>query len=68
MARRSRARSGTFFLRKEQDTNGTTFAEGSIDVSSFVNVLQGELLRVKQCWFSWTSDNGSSVQGADLGA
>ena len=68
MARRSRARSGTFFLRKEQDTNGTTYAEGSIDVSSFVNVLQGELLRIKQIWYSWTSDNGDSVTGTDLGA
>ena len=68
MARRSRTRSGTFFLRKEQDTNGTTFAESSIDVSSFVNVLDGELIRVKQCWFSWTSDNGGAVVGADLGA
>jgi hypothetical protein len=68
MARRSRARSGTFFLRKEQDTNGTTYAESSIDVSSFVNVLEGELLRVKQIWFSWTSDNGDSVTGTDVRA
>ena len=68
MARRSRVRSGTFFLRKEQDTNGTTYAEGSIDVSSFVNVLEGELLRVKQVWFSWTSDNGGPVAGTDVRA
>jgi len=68
MARRSRARSGTFRLTKEQDTNGTTYAEGSIDISSFVNVLDGELLRVKQIWFSWTSDNGDSVVGTDVRA
>ena len=68
MARRSKARSGTFFLRKEQDTDGTDYIEGSIDVSSFVNVLEGELLRIKQVWFSWTSDQGGPVLGADLGA
>lgn len=68
MARRSKVKSGTFFLRKEQDTNGTTFAEGSIDVSSFVNVMDGELLRIKQCWYSWTSDNGGSIAGTDVRA
>jgi len=68
MARRSRVRSGTFLLKKEQDTNSSTYAESSIDISSFVNVLEGELLRVKKLWFSWTSDNGDSIQGTDLRA
>lgn len=67
MASRSRARSGTFFLRKVQDTNGATMATSSIDISSFVNVLEGELLRVKQIWWDWTSDNGGPVLGADVG-
>jgi len=55
-------------LRKEQDTAAASaFSSSSIDVSSFVNVLEGELLRVKQAWFSWTSDNGGPVLGADVG-
>jgi len=68
MASRSRAKSGTFFLRKEQDTAAASaFSSGSIDVSSFVNVLDGELLRIKQAWYSWTSDNGAPILGADVG-
>jgi hypothetical protein len=68
MASRSRARSGTFFLRTEQDTAAASaLTSTSIDVSSFVNVLDGELLRIKQVWFSWSSDNGAPILGADVG-
>jgi len=66
MARGKRA-SSPFFLRKQQISNGGTFAESSIDVSSFVDVLEGEVLRVKQVWWEWTSDNSGPVLGADLG-
>jgi len=68
MASRSRAASGTFFLRRETDTDGTTFNQTSVDVSSFVNVLNGELLRIKQIWFSWTSNNGGPINGTDVRA
>jgi hypothetical protein len=68
MARRSRARSGTFFLRADLDTNGATFATTSIDISSFVNVLEGELLRIKQVFWDWQTDGGGPIVGADLGA
>ena len=68
MARRSRARSGTFFLRDKLATNGATFATTSIDISSFVNVLEGELLRIKQVWWDWSTDGGGPIVGADLGA
>ena len=67
MARRSRARSGTFFLSTQVDGGKDAFAQASIDISSFVNVLQGELLRVKQIWFQWGSDAGGPVLAADIG-
>lgn len=69
MARRSRVRSGTFYLRDSAETDGAaTFVTTSTDVSSFVNVLDGELLRVKQIWWQWGDDSGGPVKGADLGA
>ena len=55
-------------LRERLDTVGTTYQETSIDISSFVNALQGEVLRIKQVWFEWTSDNGGAILGADVGA
>ena len=69
MAKRSRRRvkTGKFYLRKEQDTDGTNFNQGELDVSSFVNPLQGEVINVTRVWFEWTSDNGGSIQGADIG-
>jgi hypothetical protein len=68
MARRSRVKSGTFFLREKLATDGATFATTSIDVSSFVNPLDGELLKIKQVWWDWSTDGGGPVVGADLGA
>ena len=68
MARKSRVKSGTFFLRTGVTTNGVTFATDSIDISSFINVLDGELLRVKRVWWSWQSSGGGPILGADLGA
>lgn len=68
MARRSRAKSGTFFLRKSTTSDTTNFVTSSIDVSSFVNVLDGELLRVKNIWWEWETDGGGPIVGADLGA
>ena len=68
MARASRSKTGTFFLRQYVDTNGTTFAEASLDISSFVNPLQGEVLRVKQAWTDWTSDDAAPIAGTDVAA
>lgn len=68
MARRSTVKSGTFFLRQYVTTNGATFTESSLDISSFVNVLQGEVLRVKKAWSEWTSDNGQTINGTDVAA
>jgi len=68
MARRSRARSGTFYLTKAVNTSSQAYNQAELDISSFVNVLQGEVVRVKQAWFNFASDNGMPIQGADLGA
>jgi len=68
MARRSTVKSGTFFLREVVTTNGTTFATDSIDVSSFIDVLNGELIRIKQVWFQWGTDAGGPVLGTDVRA
>jgi len=68
MATRSRARSGTFFLRDNVTTDSTTFVSSSTDVSSFVNVLEGELLRIKQIWWEWETDGGGPILNADVGS
>ena len=64
----ARKTSSTFYLRMERSTNGTAFAEVEMDISSFVNVLAGEVLRVKQVWFEWTSDDGGTINGTDVAA
>jgi len=54
MARKSKAVSGTFFLGQTVTMDSTNFNQAEIDVSSFVNVLDGEVLRIKQVWMDWT--------------
>jgi hypothetical protein len=68
MAKRSKKVSGTFFLRQYVDLDGTTFAETSIDISSYVNVLEGHVLRVKKGWSEFTSDNAQPINGTDVAA
>ena len=70
MASRSRAKSGTFFLSTQVDggTTATGFQQAKIDISSFVNVLQGEVLRIKQIWFQWQDDSGGPIAAATVGA
>ena len=70
MASRSRAKSGTFFLSSQVDggTTATGFQQAKIDISSFVNVLQGEVLRIKQIWFQWQDDSGGPIAAATVGA
>jgi hypothetical protein len=68
MARRSRVKSGVFYLRNKLDTNAASFAQATVDISSFVNVLEGEVLRIKQVWFEWTSDDYLPIAGTDVGA
>ena len=68
MATKSRVMSGPFILRDAVDTDGTTFTQTSLDISGFVNALNGEVLRIKQVFFEWTSDNGGAILGTDVSA
>ena len=60
--------SGNLYLRKTITQNGSSMVEESIDLSSFVNLPQGECLRIKQVWFEWTTDNFGTINGTDIGA
>lgn len=66
MAKKS---SGIFFLRKSVDasTDGT-FTQDNIDISSFVNLTQGECLRIRNIWFEWTATDNLPLVGLDVGA
>ena len=55
-------------MRLVKSTDGTDFQTESLDVSSFVNVLDGELLRIKQLWWNWGTDGGGPIRNADVGA
>jgi len=67
MAKKSRTVSGTFFLRDTISTDGANFQSSATDISSFVNVLEGEILRVKKIWWEWRSDDGSAILNSDVG-
>lgn len=58
--------SGTLYLRKTVETNGSTFNSGNIDVSAYVNPLDGEVLRIKKVWGEWASDSGGAILTADV--
>jgi len=68
MVSRSRAKSGTFFLRDSVISDTTTFVSSSTDISSFVNPLEGELLKIKQIWWEWGTDGGGPILNADVGS
>ena len=68
MAKKSKSITGTFFLRQYVDLNGVTFAQTSIDISSFVNPLEGEVLKIKQSWTDWTDDGSKPISGTDVAA
>jgi len=68
MARKSKTTSSTFFLRQYVTTDGTNFAQTTIDISSFVDVLNGHVLKVKRGWSEWTSDDAKPISGTDVRA
>jgi len=68
MARKSKVQSSTFFLRQYVDTDGVNFAQTTIDISSFVDVLNGSVLKVKRGWSEWTSDDARPISGTDVRA
>ena len=66
MARKS---SGIFFLRKTVATSTDgTFTQDNLDISSFVNLTDGECLRVRNIWFEWTDTDNLPIHGIDVGA
>ena len=56
-----------FYLRKGVDTNGTSFNSSNIDISAYIDTLDGKVLRVNQVWFEWTSNDGGPIETADAG-
>jgi hypothetical protein len=60
--------SGKLYLRKSVETNGSTYNSGNIDISAYVNPLEGEVLRVNKVWGEWASDNGGSILTSDVDA
>ena len=66
MAKKS---SGIFFLRKTVTADhDSAFVQDNIDVSSFVNLTQGECIRIKNVWFEWTDTANQSITGGVVGA
>jgi len=63
----ARKASSTFFLRKAAQTDGIAFNSADIDISAFIDTLEGKVLRVNQVWFEWTSDDGGPIESADIG-
>ena len=51
MARRSKQGQVRLFEKRQDTAAASAFSSSSIDVSSFVNVLEGELLRVNKHGF-----------------
>jgi len=64
----ARKDSAVFYLRKKVTSSGTSFVEESIDLSSFVDLPKGKCLRVRQCWFQWSTDNYGPILGVDVSA
>jgi len=60
--------SGTMYLRKRITSNGGTFAQDSLDLSSFVDLPEGVCLRINQIWFQWSTDNFGTIEAADVAA
>ena len=59
--------SSVFYLRKFAETNAGTAATANIDISAYIDTLKGNVLKINQVWFEWTSDSGSPIQVADIG-
>jgi len=59
--------SSVFYLRKAVETDGTGFESANIDISAYIDTLKGNVLRINQVWFEWTSDSGAPIETADVG-
>jgi hypothetical protein len=59
--------SGPLYLRTVCETNGSTYNSTNLDVSAYVDPLDGKVLRIKKVWAEWCSDNGGTITAADIG-
>jgi len=64
----ARKESSVFYLRKGVDTDGTAFNSSNMDISAYIDTLQGHVLRINQVWFEWTSNDGGPIETADVSA
>jgi len=51
------AKSDSFFIRAKQDTNSTTFAQGTVDVGAFVDPLQKSIMKLHN--IEWRIDDAT---------
>lgn len=49
------AKSDSFFIRASTDWDGTTYAQSSIDLGSYVDALGKSVLRIHRCEVVWDS-------------
>jgi len=58
--RQNMAKSDSFFIRGRQDTNSTTFAQGTVDVGAFVDPLQKSIMKLHN--IEWRVDDATATQ------
>ena len=63
----ARKDSGTLYLRTVCETDGSNYNSTNLDVSAYVDPLDGKVLRIKKVWAEWCSDNGGTITAADIG-
>ena len=61
------AKTDSFFIRGKQDTNSTTFAQGTVDVGAFVDPLQKSIMKLHN--IEWRVDDATDpARTIDLAA
>ena len=56
------AKTDSFFIRGKVDTNGTTYAQASIDLGSYVDALGKSVLRVHNIAVTFSDSTGNAIQ------
>lgn len=52
------AKTDSFFIRQRVTTNGTTFAQETIDLGAFVDALGRSILKIHSVSVQWADENG----------
>lgn len=52
------AKTDSFFIRQRVTTNGTTFAQETIDLGAFVDALGRSILKIHSVSVQWSDENG----------